>query len=154
MKSLLLLGVGNPLCGDDGIGIAALQRLQQRQLPQHIRLMDAGTRGFDLIYVMQEYQRVLIIDALQTAGKPGEIKQFTLDNAQLAPACQPLSLHGFNLNSLLQLAHALQETLPPIDVIGMIVQACTPGTGLSQVCAANLDPLLQQIDHYILGESS
>src|SRR5690348_18483909 len=72
----VVIGLGNPLMGDDGLGLAALARLEQEwQLPPEVELLDGGTWGMNLLPVIEDAQRVLLIDAIHAdlpAGRSEE----------------------------------------------------------------------------------
>ena len=67
---ILVIGLGNPLMADDGLGLAALERLRQRwRLPESVRLVDGGTWGMNLLPLIEEAERVVFLDAID-AGRP------------------------------------------------------------------------------------
>jgi hydrogenase maturation protease len=73
-SSVLIAGIGNVFLGDDGFGVEVAGRLAQKPLPAEIRVVDFGIRGIDLVYALLEpFDRVILIDALQRGGKPGEL---------------------------------------------------------------------------------
>jgi hydrogenase maturation protease len=70
----LVVGLGNPLMGDDGLGLAALERLERGwRLPPEIRLADGGTLGLSLLPVVEEAEAVLILDAIDAGRVPGTL---------------------------------------------------------------------------------
>ncbi|MDR0825083.1 MAG: hydrogenase maturation protease, partial [Prevotella sp.] len=72
MKTLIL-GVGNLLLKDEGVGIHVIQALEQEQLPSGIHLMDGGTGGFHLMSWLEEYERIIMIDATLDNNPPGTV---------------------------------------------------------------------------------
>lgn len=113
----LILGVGNPLCGDDAVGVLAIQELQKRSdLPPHVAVVDGGTDGIGLIPLMEAYQRVIVVDAVPMGEPPGTIRRFTWADARFIAHDPALSLHQSDLTSALVLADAL-HCLPPEVVI-------------------------------------
>src|SRR5271169_4211363 len=71
---LLVLGLGNPLCGDDGAGIAAVARLRTRwQAPEGVLVLDGGTLGLALMAYLYESPRAILVDAIRTGDPPGTI---------------------------------------------------------------------------------
>ena len=63
MKEILVMGVGNLVLCDEGVGIHAVDSLQKENLPPWVDLLDGGTGGIALIGLLQEYKRVILIDA-------------------------------------------------------------------------------------------
>src|SRR5436190_185443 len=78
----VVIGLGNPLMGDDGTGLAALERLQERwTIPGDVLLVDGGTWGMNLLPIIETAGRVLLLDAITFGGRPGDV--VILDKAQL-----------------------------------------------------------------------
>ena len=91
-KHTLVLGLGNPLRGDDGVGPAviewlraAMRPVESKDPPPDVKVMDGGTRGLDLLLTLAEHRRVLIVDAADVGRAPGEWLRFVLSPA-LSPA--------------------------------------------------------------------
>ena len=115
----LVLGLGNPLRGDDGIGPAVLEWLRQRGLPPDVVAVDGGTAGLELVNVLQRRQRVLIIDAAHIGRAPGEWICLALDPARLAADEATLSLHTAGLAEALALCEALGVLPEEIILFGV-----------------------------------
>lgn len=108
----LVLGIGNPLRGDDGVGIRALEMLKERDLPEDIVLLDSGTPGFELVNQLQEWAQVgggqvTIIDAVSMGEIPGAWRRFTPEDVRMITSGEHLSLHQVDLAGGLALADAL-----------------------------------------------
>jgi hydrogenase maturation protease len=113
----LILGVGNPLYGDDAVGVVAVQELQKRSdLPPHVTVVDGGTEGIGLIPLMESYRRVILVDAVPMGEPPATIRRFTWEEARLIGHERTLSLHQSDLTDALLLAEAL-NCLPRTLVI-------------------------------------
>ncbi len=121
----LILGVGNPLLGDDAVGIVAVEQLRARgDLPSGVRLIDGGTDGLGLIPVIEGCQRVIVIDAVEMAQSPGTIRRFVWGDVRiLGQDVSCLSLHQTDLAGALTLADAL-GCLPPEVVIFGVQPQC------------------------------
>jgi hydrogenase maturation protease len=116
-KHTLILGVGNPLYGDDAIGVIAVNVLQQRDdLPPEVVVVDGGTEGIGLIPLMENYRRVILVDAVPMDQPPGTIRRFTWDEVRPIVSERVLSLHQSDLTEALVLAETL-DCLPPEVVI-------------------------------------
>jgi hydrogenase maturation protease len=104
----LILGVGNPLYGDDAVGVLAVQELQKRSdLPPHVTVVDGGTEGIGLIPLMESYHRVILVDAVPMGEPPATIRRFIWEEARLIGHERLLSLHQSDLTDALLLAEAL-----------------------------------------------
>jgi len=98
---LLVLGLGNVLCGDDGVGPAAVAELARRFVtPEGARVVDGGTLGLALLPLLADAEQVLLIDSVQTGEKPGTLVR--LDGDDVTPAVRSrLSVHQVGVADLL-----------------------------------------------------
>jgi hydrogenase maturation protease len=141
-----VLGVGNPLLGDDGIGGAAIARLEGERLPAGVELRDAGTSMIDVVTVLGRYERVIVIDAVAILGRTrGSVVEFELADAAVKGALPAISAHEFELGGLMALAAALSLELPPVHVIGFVPVSIELGRGLSPAAAAALDDIVARV---------
>ena len=116
----LVLGLGNPIMGDDGLGLAILARLRAGWLlPPEVELVDGGTWGMRLLPLIETARRVLVLDAINVGQDPGAI--VVLERADLPRYfSHKLSPHQIDLREVLALAE-LRGTLPP-DVAALGAQ--------------------------------
>ena len=121
-KGTLVLSLGNPLRGDDGVGSAVLEALiASICLPENVVLLDGYRGGLLNALLCQEYGRVIVVDAALLGELPGSWRRFTLDDARLAQidlsSCK--TLHNASLAEVLALAEVLNITLPEIIIYGI-----------------------------------
>lgn len=139
--NILILGLGNVLMGDEGIGIKAVENLQEQSLPSKVDILDGGTGGFQLLSLFQEYEHIIIIDATIGGKKPGEIQVLTPRFASEFP--RSLTSHDIGLKDLMQSAELLGK-LPSIHLLAINIEACSaPGMEITQDLLVQL-PLIQQ----------
>ena len=132
----LVLALGNPLRGDDGVGAAILAQLAEADLPPGVTLLDGGTPGLETALLLQGYRRAVIIDAADMGLEPGQWARFTRDAARLGSADLRGTLHSAGLAEALSLGEAL-GLLPEAVVIFGIQPAAVGWTpGLSAPVAA------------------
>jgi hydrogenase maturation protease len=113
----LVIGLGNPLRGDDGVGVRAAEILATQPLPPSVEVIDGGTSGLGIVNLMEGRRRVVLVDAADLGRFPGEFTRFTLDEARLlGDSDQHLSVHAAGLREALLLAQAL-KTLPDEVII-------------------------------------
>lgn len=138
---VIVLGLGNLLRRDEGLGIRALERLRERYvLPDTIRLVDGGTLGLDLLCYLEEAERLLVLDAALTSGPPGTLLRVA-DGDVPAFFGMRTSPHEIALPDLLAVAQ-LRGTAPDeVVVLGMQPEALELGWDLSPIVAAGLDAL-------------
>jgi hydrogenase maturation protease len=139
-----IIGIGNPLRHDDGIGIVLLEKLREekRILPKGVEFVDGGTGGMTLLHLLPNYDVVLIIDAVDFAGKPGEYKVFDADDVQSKKPVVTQSTHGSDFLKILDISKQLKEEPKKIYIFGIQPQTMTMGQGLSPVLQKNVDSLV------------
>jgi hydrogenase maturation protease len=122
MKTIVL-GVGNPILQDDGVGVHVIQKVQQSLHDPNVVVDTAFTGGLNLLDLMKGYDKVILVDAVrQETGKTGEVKRFSLDDASVVHSGNP---HDVSLSEALLLAQNLgEENLPrEIIIIGIVVNS-------------------------------
>jgi hydrogenase maturation protease len=131
--------------GDDGLGLAALEQLRaQWRLPPGVELVDGGTWGLNLLPVIEDAGRVLLIDAIDTGGPPGTLH--VLEHAHIPRyLATKISPHEVDLRDVLALAE-LRGTLPQDTVaIGLQPASVTLSSELSDVVRLQLDDLVAAV---------
>jgi hydrogenase maturation protease len=121
MKTIVL-GVGNPILRDDGVGIHVINSLRHQIKDQKIHLDVAYTGGMNLLDKIRGYEKVILVDAVKQEGrKPGTVKRFTLLEMPSVHSSNP---HDVSLTEAMHLAQQLGETNLPKDIIvvGIVVQ--------------------------------
>lgn len=142
MTHTVVIGLGNPLMGDDGLGLAALERLRETwELPAGVELVDGGTWGMNLLPVIEGADRVLLIDAITGGAAPGT--ELVVPHSRLPKYLSTkISPHQVDLRDVLALAE-LRGTLPEQTVaIGLEPERVALGNALSDVLRARLDDLV------------
>jgi len=110
----LILGVGNLLMGDEGVGVAAIRHLEKKGFGEHAELVDGGTSGFHLLGLFRNQQHLILIDAA-TDGKP--VGTVSLIRPRYANDFPPtLTAHDIGLKDLIESA-ALLGYWPEVDLI-------------------------------------
>ena len=109
----VVIGLGNPLMGDDGLGIAVLERLQATwDVPPDVELVDGGTWGMNLLPIIERAERVLLLDAIHSGAAPGTLVVIPRDRLPRYLATK-ISPHQVDLRDVLALAE-LRGTLPAL----------------------------------------
>lgn len=141
MKKLLVLGVGNTLMQDDGIGVHAVHELlkEKEDWPQ-VDFIDGGTFTQDIFYLFEEYENILVLDIVRAGHPPGTI--FCLEEADLRKdEKQMLSLHDIDLLDSLGMAQ-MRGHRPYLRVIGIQPETINWGTSLTSPLADALPDFL------------
>jgi hydrogenase maturation protease len=139
----VVLGLGNMLMADDGVGLAALARLRDAYcLPHDVELVDGGTWGMNLLHVVEGADHLLIFDAISLGGKPGSLVRLE-GNAIPRFLLQKVSPHQVDLREVLALAE-LRGLLPRrLVALGIEPARVEMSTELTPVVEANLDEVVR-----------
>jgi len=118
---VLVLGVGNPILSDDGVGIHVARELKKRSIPG-VDVEELAASGLELLDVVRGYDKVVIIDAIQTTkGKPGEL--YILEEKDFEKSIHGSSPHGINIATALALGRKLVPNEMPKEVVFFAVEA-------------------------------
>lgn len=133
MGDILILGLGNVLRGDDGVGTAVISALQTQSLPDEIDLVDGGIAGLEIVLLLQKYNRVIVVDAAEMGLEAGEWRAFEGETAVLPvnPSSMNGTLHGTGFAEALTLAEALGTLPEELLVFGVQPERVGWGEGLS-----------------------
>jgi hydrogenase maturation protease len=129
----LILGLGNPILSDDGVGCRVAMALKERLNEPEVDVLEASVAGLDFLDMLTGYDKVIIVDAIQTGeGTPGQI--YRLNPEALANTRHAGTPHDVNFATALELGKQLGLALPPqIDIFAIEVadtshfsEECTP----------------------------
>ena len=140
---ILILGVGNLILRDEGMGVHAVQELEGRKLPPHVEVIDGGTSLMELLPVIQEAERIIVIDALRGGGEPGTVYRLTPDDL-MAETERPLSLHQVGLLEVLGMARQLGGE-PEVVIIGVEPKEISWGMELTPEVKAKLPRVIDAV---------
>ena len=141
MARTVVMGLGNPLMGDDGVGLAALERLRDGWRLEGVELVDGATWGLALLPVIEDADRLVLVDAIAAHGDPGEIIELARDRLPIYLS-RKLSPHQVDMRDALAVAE-LRGRLPnDIVAIGVQPAAVALGTELSAPVGRQLDRLV------------
>ena len=142
----LILGMGNLLLCDEGVGVHVARALAQRDLPPDVAVVEAGTAFLDVLPDIEKADRILLIDAMEGGGAPGSVYRMPFDQC-LHPEMLA-SLHGFDLSRVLFMAGS--DRAPEVTVFGVEPARIEWGTELSPV----IRKVLPAVEEAILNELS
>lgn len=145
-----MLGIGNILLGDEGIGVRVIELLQAHYcFPDEVQVLDGGTKALDLVPYL-EVQKLLVIDAVEAAQPPGTIVKLHGDEV---PAClyRRLSPHEVGLADLLSITQLRGLEPPQITLIGIQPATLDVGLELSPVVRNRLPDLVDLVVQEVSG---
>ncbi|MBI4408174.1 MAG: HyaD/HybD family hydrogenase maturation endopeptidase [Gemmatimonadetes bacterium] len=145
LNETTVIGLGNPLIGDDGLGLAALARLREEwELPPGVKLVDGGTWGMNLLPVIEQSDRLILLDAIDVGAPPGAL--VTLERRELPLLLtMKVSPHQVDLRDVLALAEFRGRL--PADTVALGIQPGSVGLAgeLSAPVRQALDTLIRRI---------
>lgn len=144
MKTLVL-GLGNILLQDEGAGVRVVERLQAEYVfPNDVTVLDGGTLGLDLLHVLEESDRAIVVDAVKSDKEPGALVR--LRNAEIPAFLGPkVSPHQVGLQDLLGLAQLRGHLPGEVILLGVQAGRLEPGLDLSPAIAAQVEPLAAHV---------
>jgi len=146
--NLAVIGLGNSLRRDDGIGILILESLLKNYRRPNAEYLNFGIASFDLIHRLQDYDEVLLIDAIEAGLPAGELKIFKLKDISFTKKYRAVSSHELNLKDIFELSRKF-NLKTEIYVAGIQVQDISFGESLSDSLKGNLENIIRQIDSFI-----
>lgn len=148
----LVIGIGNPMRGDDGAGPAVVERLGRLALTGTAVTRQSG-EGLLLIESWKEVEQVIVIDALSPAGAPGTVRRIDVGEVALPEDFQTTSTHGFGLGAAIELSRALGQLPASTVVFGVEGIDFSLGSGLSPAVAAAVPELVEAVAEEAAGRN-
>ena len=141
--SILILGVGNYLMGDEGIGVHTVQELAKIELPENVDILDGGTGGLLLLNYFEAYRNIIFVDATMDGKPAGSITKLRPKFAADFPSA--LSVHDVGLKDMIEAVYLLED-VPDIHLFTVSIEELNPMTvELNPEVKAALPDLKQQI---------
>ena len=143
---ILVLGVGNILLSDEGIGVRVIEALEQRYvMPEGVEVLDGGTAGMELLEAMANRTHLIIVDAIVSRkSEPGAL--LILRDEELPVLFNnKISPHQLGLSDVLSALRFTGEFPDNITLVGVIPHSLEPNIGLTPIVEASLEPALQAV---------
>jgi len=124
-NSILVMGVGNYVMGDEGIGVHIIQEMAKIELPEYVDILDGGTGGFLLLSCFEAYPTIIFIDATMDGKPEGTISLIRPKFASDFPSA--LSVHDVGLKDMIEAVYLMEE-VPDIHLFTVSIKEITPMT--------------------------
>jgi len=141
----LVLGIGNILLRDDGVGVWVAEKLRRQfRFPESVTIIEGGTLGLDLLPQLDGVERLLIVDAVRHGGAPGELVRL---EGREVPAVlgHKLSPHQVGVQDLLAAAQLMGLEFSNLVLWGIEPESLDPGTGFSSRVGESLPRLVTNV---------
>lgn len=146
MKKVLVLGVGNILLSDEGVGVHVIQKMQKAKLPEDVELIDGGTAGLNLLNYIEGREKLIVIDCLMAEDKPGSIYRFRLEDLT-TPTEMITSLHQVGLREVLNILSQTSQ-IPETIIIGIVPKT----TAVNMSLSAEVETVIPKVIELVLKE--
>lgn len=140
--NVLVLGVGNILLQDEGVGVHAIRALQEGyRLPEGVEVVDGGTSGMDLLEIIAGRDHLIVVDAVKTGQPPGTLVRLGSDQVR-AFFRTKISPHQLGLSDVLASATLSGEHPKEVSLVGMVPHSMDTGLELSPMALSRLRTLV------------
>ena len=144
-EKITVLGLGNILLRDEGVGVHAIEELRKAyDFPENVEIIDGGTMGLDLLHFIEDADKLLIVDAVNLKKEPGTIAIIE-DSDIPAFVSTKLSIHQIGLPDVIYALKLMDLTPPRMTLIGMQPESLETGLAMSAAIKSNLGQLLNAI---------
>ncbi|MEL1136393.1 HyaD/HybD family hydrogenase maturation endopeptidase [Desulfitobacterium sp. THU1] len=147
---IMVMGVGNVLLSDEGLGVQFLNVLAQEPLPDFVELLEGGTAGLELVHLIKEVDYLIIVDAINAKDEPGAIFRFEPEDIRVMPSQYEVSFHQVGILEVLAMANIL-GTAPKTLIFGVQPKSLEMGLELTpeirDVLPRVKDLVLQEIQN-------
>ena len=154
-KETIVLGLGNPLMADEGVGTAVIERLSKSAGEFFdVEFLDAGTGGMNLLHIIAGRKKAIIIDCAFMDTEPGTIKRFTSDEAISVKKLAHLSLHEADILQVIELSRKLGECPGEVVFFGIEPVKIEERLSLSKQLADKLADYVDAVKNELLQKNS
>lgn len=141
--SVVVIGLGNVLLSDEGLGVRAVELLEQRySLPESVELIDGGTSAMDLLNPLSNNEQVIIADSVKTGAPPCTLVRLADDEVPKFFQTK-ISPHQIGLSDLLALLTVQGQAPKRITIIGMVPESLKTHIGLSDGVNGKMDEMVE-----------
>jgi hydrogenase maturation protease len=144
VQDILILGVGNILLKDEGVGVHVVNILKEMPLPVNVEVLDGGTAGLDLVDFIAGRKKLIVIDAVKAGDKPGTIYRLTEKNLAIKPKAI-MSFHEVDLLDAIHMSIVMDEKPEEIIVIGIEPKDMSDGLELSPEIEERLPRIIEVV---------
>jgi hydrogenase maturation protease len=140
-----ILGAGNPLMGDDGVGVAVAKLLEDKSIPGNVNIIDIGTGGFNLVHLLNDFDVAIIVDAVDFGGRVGESCCFSPEDVRSAQQNTGLATHQGNLLDAIELFKSFNSSSKIIKIFAIQPGIVSPSMKLSESLVKRMPEYLNDV---------
>jgi hydrogenase maturation protease len=143
-QKIVVLGVGNLLLSDEGIGVHVANELMKMNLPPEVTVVEGGTDGFRLIDIITEADRLIVVDAVKGGATPGSVYRFDINEVHSCPSGFKTSVHQIGILEVINLSGLIGKT-PNTTVIGVEPKSLEISMELSPEIKAKIPKIIELV---------
>ncbi len=138
----LIFGAGNLLCSDEGFGVHFIKYLEEHyRFGEDVELYDGGTLGIMVTHLLEEADRVFLVDVVDATGKPGDVFRYEKEEFLLGRLPIKMSPHQIGIQEVLTLSDLRGRTPDQVSLFGIIPESYDAGVELTPTLAGRLPAL-------------
>ena len=142
-KDILILGIGNILLKDEGIGVRVAEKMMKMSLPPDVEVLEGGVKGLDLVYYIEDRKKVIVVDTVKAGAAPGTLFRFT-DNDLAKKKGFIRSAHGIDFSDVVSIAR-FQGNKAEIVFLGIEPESLDASMELSPLIEKNIPVLINLV---------
>jgi hydrogenase maturation protease len=154
MKKIAVIGVGNILMKDEGVGVHSLKKLETLKLPNNVELYEGGTRILDILPSLEGVDLIIIIDAVKSSKKPGTVNLFEVELSKNGNSKEIISLHEMDLISSIKFAKQIYDLPGKIIIIGIEPKEVDVGIEMTEEVTEAIPEVIEKVHKTIQCHSS
>ncbi|MBQ3033022.1 MAG: HyaD/HybD family hydrogenase maturation endopeptidase [Deferribacterales bacterium] len=151
MKKVVVMGIGNYILSDEGIGVHVVKAIENEPWPENVEIFDCGTLGILASYKIAEADVLIAIDAIVSKEEPGSVKVFDKEDIMLSKVPAKVSPHQIGFQETLLHAQLRGDCPEVVKLIGVVPESYDTSTELSDACKAAL-PKIVEIVRQLVAE--
>ena len=141
----LIIGLGNVLLGDEGVGVRCVEYLKSRGLGEDIKIVDGATLGLGLLEEINGFEKVVLVDAVDMGKEPGSISSFSAEQILTVPNSEKFSLHEIGITDVVQLGKKIGYNFGNVRIVGIQPKDVSRGDSLSEKVEEKLPTLADKV---------
>lgn len=152
VRKIVIVGIGNLLLRDEGIGVHVIGELENLQLPDNVEVYDCGTGGMKILDVIDGFDKAIVIDAVRGGGEAGTVYRFRLNENEAVTADESVnmaSFHELDLITVMRIGRRIYNIPDEIVMIGIEPKTLEAGFGLSPEVKRSLPEVLHLLSEEI-----
>lgn len=146
-----IVGIGNEIMGDDGVGPHVVRRLEETALAESdaVDIVNAGTTGFFALEAMSGCDRAIVVDAIQTGDPPGTVHEYRCVEGTFEGKAPEMTMHDISFTEALAYSREVYDLPDEIRIVGIEPAAVEPSTEVSEELEATIHDVIEMVTTHV-----